>query len=178
MRKNRGFTLIELLVVIAIIGLLSTVVLSSLSSARDKAKNARTIVQIKEYTDAMQAYFIDHDSYPLGASQTGVYCLGTGPCIDYSATHNEDPTISAALLQYMGSRPVVNDELIQVELYGSVFNFKGIYYHCNVFDVAGHCTEVLISWAVHGSSPSGCGNTGEFIPDTDGINTVCTAYVH
>jgi prepilin-type N-terminal cleavage/methylation domain-containing protein len=38
--KNKGFTLLELLVVISIIGFLSSVVMASLNSARDKAKIA------------------------------------------------------------------------------------------------------------------------------------------
>ncbi len=59
-RKNSGFTLIELLVVIAVIGILSAVILVSLSVARMKARDAVRIHGVRELHDAMELYLSGH----------------------------------------------------------------------------------------------------------------------
>ena len=77
-RYNKAFTLIELLVVISIIGLLSAIVLASLNSARQKAKDSASIQQLSEVKKALALYYADNGSYPVGNTIDALTPLTTG----------------------------------------------------------------------------------------------------
>ena len=63
-QKTKGFTLIELLVVIAIIGILSTLAVVSLTSARARARDSRRIADVRNIQSALELYFTDNSVYP------------------------------------------------------------------------------------------------------------------
>jgi general secretion pathway protein G len=75
-KGSKGFTLIELLVVIAIIGILSSVVLASLSTARAKSRDARRISDVGQIQLALELYYDATSSYPIAAN---VNAVGTAP---------------------------------------------------------------------------------------------------
>jgi prepilin-type N-terminal cleavage/methylation domain-containing protein len=62
--KRKGFTLIELLVVVAIIALLISILLPSLSRARELAKRTVCASNLKEIGTAMYLYANDGDKFP------------------------------------------------------------------------------------------------------------------
>jgi len=93
MTKNlKGFTLIELLVVIAIIGILSAVVLTSLTSSRARANDANGVSTLGQLQLAMTQAQTNAGTFP-GASSTDVFssittgtASGTFQVVDASAT--------------------------------------------------------------------------------------------
>ena len=112
LHKRRGFTLIELLVVIAIIGILAAMVFPVFARARESARKAVCLSNIKNIALAVQMYLSDYsDRFPpyenrpevIDFARTFAGQVGNTTCNDPKAT---------ALNPYL-AWPVVLDEYVR-----------------------------------------------------------------
>jgi prepilin-type N-terminal cleavage/methylation domain-containing protein len=79
MKNSKGFTLIELLVVIAIIGILSSVVLASLNTARGKGADAAIKSNLANARAQAELFYdTNGNSYVVTAGGTTDVCSATG----------------------------------------------------------------------------------------------------
>jgi type II secretion system protein G len=73
-RNHKGFTLIELLIVVAIIGIIVAIAIPNLLNAIQRAKQKRTMGDMRSAGTAAEAYAVDFNHYPAAAG----YSLPTG----------------------------------------------------------------------------------------------------
>lgn len=123
--NKKGFTLIELLVVIAIIGLLSTLSILALNTARARARDAKRVSDVKQIQTALEMYYNDAGQYPATAatgtpisSTSGTYLQAvptpptpydytTGVCTtqpQYTYTTSGTPPNSYTILYCLGAQ--------------------------------------------------------------------------
>lgn len=133
--SRRGFTLIELLVVIAIIGMLASVVLVSLNSARTKSRDARRVADMKQIVTALSLYYDKNGQYPNSDYQGcgGWDTPGDGDFISYLRTDGflasdpKDPKADDSCSNYRYYRYSAGD-------YGCDLN-RGAYFVLGVVDM-------------------------------------------
>jgi prepilin-type N-terminal cleavage/methylation domain-containing protein len=119
-RKDRGFTLIELLVVIAIIGILSSVVLASLNTARGKGADAAIKSNLANIRGQAE---IDYDNFGGYGVDSSPSTFAEAACAATADTLFADPIISA-----------------QITSAGNASNGGGM--------GAGRCSSTATAWAV------------------------------
>lgn len=96
--NKKGFTLIELLVVIAIIGLLSTLAVVALGSARERARDSRRLSDLKQLQTALEMYNTNANAYPTATNQD----LGTG---NYACLNSSGFAATGCASAYMARVP-------------------------------------------------------------------------
>ncbi len=147
---KRGFTLIELLVVIAIIGILSSIVLASLNSARKKGRDARRVADVKQLQLALELYYDAQGQYPATTTAANLVTPG------YIAAIPVDPSTNVS---YMYSGIDTNSSAGSCESY-----------HLGaVLETAGHSALTSDAGAAAGTACTGAST------DFAGESAACTA---
>jgi len=125
---RRGFTLIELLVVIAIIAVLIALLLPAVQSAREAARRAQCVNNLKQIGLALHNYHQTNGKFPQGHSESASsigYAGGYAGWTEWSA--------QAEMLGYIESNPIYN---------AINFNFCGGYNYAAYANVTAYTTVI------------------------------------
>lgn len=152
-----GFTLIELLVVIAIIGILSSVVLTNLNSARTKARDAKRITDVKQLQLALELYYDVNRVYPATLASGGASELAP----TFIPTIPTPPSGSGQAVYRYSPLSVGGSGLCNGYHLGAVLEQNTNSVLTNDSDESG------------GTMGSGCGGGGTAVADFVGLSTDC-----
>lgn len=144
--KNKGFTLIELLVVIAIIGILSSVVLASLNTARGKGADAAIKSNLANIRAQAEILYDTNGGYGVDATPTAFVA---GACAATADTLFADPNVSS-----------------QIAAAGNAYNAGGM--------GSGRCVSTASQWAVAVPLKTG-GTAADTVPDAWCVDSAGTS---
>lgn len=163
-KATKGFTLIELLVVIAIIGLLASIVLVSLTTARQKARDSRRVGDLRQVQLALELYFDANTGTGYPDSANTVTCPAASGCtpINYTGVAAQGWAALTAPLSPLYMATVPNDPLEPAAGYTAA----GRHYAYITTDVAGTKTQYVMGAALEDSANAAFGN------DIDGISVL------
>jgi type II secretion system protein G len=169
---TRGFTLIELLVVIAIIGLLASIILASLNSARQRGRDARRIADIREIQNALELYDEACRSYPNSLSTSANNNCPAGVTLGgFLATIPTDPySANSYLYTAFGSGAACTSyhlgaELELAQTLGSDTSTSN----------ATKCTGGAYTSRGNGIGPNVTPTNGDFAPECSGSSSCSSA---
>lgn len=172
-KNKNGFTLIELMVVIAVIALLASVVLVSLNSARQKARNAdrnATAVQL------IKAFNLElNDNKGVLPDTGGAWVCLSATCYGGWNIFSASPAVDALLAPEMASKPVDPSD-------GGARGYGGFIYNSSwgagtAWDGTVYPTGSYIIYMMETSDTKGCGAAGFWWTFVN--NSVeCAAQIH
>jgi prepilin-type N-terminal cleavage/methylation domain-containing protein/prepilin-type processing-associated H-X9-DG protein len=109
--KRLGFTLIEILVVIAIIGVLLALLLPAVQSAREAARRAQCVNNLKQITLALHNYIDVNGVLPMGYANQWCEVIPDAMCVSHGQF--------VAMLPQLEQQPLFNAVNFERNLYNS-----------------------------------------------------------
>jgi type II secretion system protein G len=95
LRSRRGFTLIEMLIVSAIIGILVSIAVSNMRSVMNRARQRRTMADMRTIALGVDSYATDLNRFPASAG----YALPSGLSLPTATIGTIVPAISPTYLR-------------------------------------------------------------------------------
>lgn len=144
--KRNGFTLLELLIALAVIGILLTVGVILLGTARERARDAKRLSDLEIVRSRLEEYFFNNNKYPsaptaitLGTAGAKILCSGSSTGLAAVRTDCGNGTVyldpvptppepqPAALTGYVYTSPPPNNTyVLEAALEGALNGLQGV----------------------------------------------------